>query len=703
MWSGYWFKIYSGIFLLLIISQIIEVQAQCLKVNVGVILDKNANPCNGPIILDAHYPGYNYSWSTGETTQKITVVQSDTYIVVVDNGSGCSGTDTVTVSFLKNPTLDLGPDPSPQCGGCINFDAGAGSGFSYLWSTGETTEKIKYCQTGTHAVSVKLTNDVGCTVSDTVNVTITPGIHVDLGPDISTCDSQITINSNLTGYHYDWNTGDTTASIVTRLSGTYYLDVHDNSGCVGNDTVNVDFLPVPVVNLGSDPTPQCGGCITLDAGSGTGYTYLWSSGDDSSKINFCATGAEKVWVRITNSSGCVASDTINVNIKALPSVNLGPDINTCNSKVILNPHYNGGTYHWSSGSNLDSLTVTQSGSYFVDVTASNGCSQSDTVNVSFLPSPTVDLGPDPAPKCGGCVTLDAGDMSGVTYLWSTGETDSKIKFCQDGDHKISVVATNTNGCTASDTIDVNILNGYNNSSQNDTIVCQGPLEITAPSYPGASYLWKTGETGPSISVNDPGSYIVYISDISGCNANDTIADTVHVAMEYGLLAPDEILDQSTCHEKKFTATHVDGATSYIWTVPSGATITSGQGTSTITVSASENLTGNISVVASNNIPACQSLSTVIPVNIGDHLLNIPNAFSPNSDNINDTWVIRNIHLYPENELIILNRWGNEVFRSKQYHNQWDGSDLNDGSYFYKLIINACDEEKVITGYITIVR
>lgn len=73
---------------------------------------------------------------------------------------------------------------------------------------------------------------------------------------------------------------------------------------------------------------------------------------------------------------------------------------------------------------------------------------------------------------------------------------------------------------------------------------------------------------------------------------------------------------------------------------------------------------------------------------------IPDGFSPNGDGINDTFVIRGISNYPNNEFTIFNRWGNKVFQASPYQNTWDGksmfgltiggSDLPVGTYFYVL-------------------
>ncbi|WP_316829145.1 gliding motility-associated C-terminal domain-containing protein, partial [Pedobacter miscanthi] len=89
---------------------------------------------------------------------------------------------------------------------------------------------------------------------------------------------------------------------------------------------------------------------------------------------------------------------------------------------------------------------------------------------------------------------------------------------------------------------------------------------------------------------------------------------------------------------------------------------------------------------------------------GDDLL-IPNLFTPNGDGINDTFEINGLAEFAENDLTIVNRWGNEVFRAKGYKNNWTGEGLNEGTYYYLLRArkNGSSEWKVFKGYITLIR
>lgn len=85
---------------------------------------------------------------------------------------------------------------------------------------------------------------------------------------------------------------------------------------------------------------------------------------------------------------------------------------------------------------------------------------------------------------------------------------------------------------------------------------------------------------------------------------------------------------------------------------------------------------------------------------------IYSGFSPNGDNINDTFMIDGIDDYPNNELTVFNRWGNQVFYRRGYttdggwDGRWEGNDLPDGTYFYIL---RDGEGETYSGYVQIHR
>jgi large repetitive protein len=84
---------------------------------------------------------------------------------------------------------------------------------------------------------------------------------------------------------------------------------------------------------------------------------------------------------------------------------------------------------------------------------------------------------------------------------------------------------------------------------------------------------------------------------------------------------------------------------------------------------------------------------------------IPSGFTPNNDGKNDMWQIKGLESYPDNEVVIFNRWGNEVFKTAGYsaENAWTGSELNAGTYYYIIRIRVNETEKTFTGYVTLIR
>lgn len=86
-------------------------------------------------------------------------------------------------------------------------------------------------------------------------------------------------------------------------------------------------------------------------------------------------------------------------------------------------------------------------------------------------------------------------------------------------------------------------------------------------------------------------------------------------------------------------------------------------------------------------------------------LKIPNVFTPNGDGINDVWEIEALNeMYPDNELLVVNRWGVEVYRVKGYRNDWNAGNLEQGTYFYQLsLVLDNGQREVLTGYLTVLR
>lgn len=103
----------------------------------------------------------------------------------------------------------------------------------------------------------------------------------------------------------------------------------------------------------------------------------------------------------------------------------------------------------------------------------------------------------------------------------------------------------------------------------------------------------------------------------------------------------------------------------------------------------------IDPVLANNVD--QTVQQVYP-------LVISNVFTPNGDGVNDTFVVPGLETYSDNELTIINRWGNVVYQKTNYKNDWDGSGLVEGTYFYVLRAkNKAGVWDTYKGYLTLLR
>lgn len=110
-----------------------------------------------------------YLWDNGSTGQTRTVNTPGTYHVTVTGTGGCKGKDTINLSHYPNPVVNLGNDTSICAGQTLTLDAG-NPGMSYFWSSGETTQTIVVNQTNDY--SVKVTNELGCSYADTINLIV---------------------------------------------------------------------------------------------------------------------------------------------------------------------------------------------------------------------------------------------------------------------------------------------------------------------------------------------------------------------------------------------------------------------------------------------------------------------------------------------------------------------------------------------------
>ncbi len=295
-----------------------------LKVNTApvVSLGNDITICEGAAtVLNAGNTGSTYLWSTGATTQTISISTSGTYSVTVTNSSGCSSTDQIVVTTIPSPTKALGPDVKACVGQNVVLDAGNPNA-TYSWNTGATTRTINPVTSGLYIVIV--TGTGGCTTTDSINVVFNALPVVNLGSDLNICIEDTTIlDAGNAGATYLWSTGATTRTIKVNAAGTYSVTVTNTNGCANTDQVVVTNKPAPIASY--TDTALNGLNVKFTATVVAGNSYVWNFGDPTSPSNtsaltnpiheFTQPGTYTVTLTVTNvASGCVTIEKRTINV-----------------------------------------------------------------------------------------------------------------------------------------------------------------------------------------------------------------------------------------------------------------------------------------------------------------------------------------------------------------------------------------------------
>jgi hypothetical protein len=364
------------------------------------------------------------------------------------------------IKIHKSPELNLGVDTSFCTGDpfALTLDAGP-SYINYLWNDNSAGRTLKVTKKGTYSVQVYDSNF--CIGLDEINIAENPLPKFTLGPDTSVCDNgfwgyELYAPKNHT---YFWHDSTTDYSHHANEFRTYFVRITDSNSCSASDTLQVIPLAVPFVDLGND-TSYCKGAnfsLSLDAGSGHAK-YLWSNGSSTQAITASQRGT--YLVRVENTHGCWDEDSLRIDELDNPVVHLGQDTQYCQSDGIsltsdAGPGFN--SYKWSTGETTQSILISSSGSYSVEVTDSNLCAAADTFAVTMNANPIVHLGADTLlnPSSVVNLTLNAGS-SFSSYLWSDGSKNSTLTISDTGIYSVEV--WDKNGCVGMDTIHVNFWN-----------------------------------------------------------------------------------------------------------------------------------------------------------------------------------------------------------------------------------------------------
>jgi gliding motility-associated-like protein len=710
----------------------------------------NQTICSGSsvVIGKPAVAGDSYSWSPTAGLSSATAAQptaspsSTTTYTLTETASatGCIATNAVTVTVRPAPLANAGSNQTICQGTSATIGAPAVNGNTYSWSPSNglssdtiANPKAQPATTTTYTLTESISGS-GCSKTGTVTVTVLPAPSADTGPNQTICTGgSVTLGMTaIAGNSYSWSpaTGLNNSSIAQPAASpvattTYTLtETNTGNGCSKKNTVTVTVNPPPKANTGPNQSICKGSSVVIGGTAVSGNSYSWSpsAGLSSSTVsNPTASPAATTTYTLTESAGgsCTRKDTVVIKVNPAPSANAGPGAVICKgvSVGIGSAGTSGYTYSWSPSTGLANANASQTNAvpvasitYTLTVSVPNGCKATDTVHIRVNPVPNAFVG-SPQTMCAGSKTSIGGAaVAGDTYSWTpsnglNSSTSSQPSATSANTTTYILTETITaTGCTKSDSVVVTVTPLPNAITGNGVKICKGgSIAIGAAAVSGNKYTWTPSTGLSSSTTSEPNAnpavtttYTLTESTSGGCSKTNSVTVTVDTtALPVAYTGPAQTIN--TGSTVIIGGPAVSGNT-YIWTPAAGLN------NATVSQPVANPASTTTYTLTETNSAGCKSSGTVLITVLE---LEFYNGFSPNGDGKNDGWNIPMLNAYPNNSVLIINRWGSEVWQGTNYDSKsviWNGQNMNgqdlpDGTYYY--IISYNNQEK--RGWVVIKR
>lgn len=512
--------------------------------------------CGGGSVVLTSSTASTYLWSTGATTQSITVTQSGDYTVKVTDANGCGATAAPVTVTNNGPSVAASSNLSSVCaGGTVQLNASAGSSLqdnfdplsTFQWllieggiastSCGAVSGNALYFDG--YPARQAVTKDVNVASGGTISFSFKlaynsayPCEGADSGDDVllqystnggaswttfNTFYGGMSTYQNFTTVNINIPAGAMTASTRFRWNQPYYAGS-------GTDNWAIDNVSISGSNTGN-------------------YTYSWSpsTGVSNSTIaNPTAVVNSNTTYSVTvTDANTACSNTASVSVTtfapATATITATGSTTFCQGGSVMLTANTGVGYLWSNGDTTKSITVSQAGSYTVTVTYAGGCTSTSaatavTVNSATVPTVTAS---GPTSFCaGGSVVLTSSTAN--AYLWSNGATTKTVTLTQTGNYTVTI--TDANGCKATSAPITVTNNGPSVvASSNLSSVCVGgtvQLNVSGGSSlqdnfdPMVSSNW-TSVTG-GVASNSCGSVSGNALYFDGSSVREAVTKTLNV-------------------------------------------------------------------------------------------------------------------------------------------------------------------------------
>lgn len=504
------------------------------------------------------------------------------------------------------------------------------------------------------------------------------------------------------------------------LAGTHFVEVTDDEGCQVIEFITLN-QPDEIVLSASKIDVQCNGepdgSIDLTVEGGTlPYSYTWTNGSGTFNDNTQDLGnllREDYTVEVRDFNSCISQLT--VKLVEPEALGISPTIDPVScaegSDGQIRTVIFGGVlpyrYIWSNGDTIPTASFLSSGNVSLTITDGNNCTLTETY---FMPEPpplnisfqVTDLSCFEEPD-GQIFASVSGGTPGYMYEWAStllvlGDTTNNPTGLLSDFYKLTL--TDANGCIKIDSVFVDQPNPMVLNLEPTAATCWNKpdgsidLSISGGRDPYA-ILWSNDDRTEDVNTLFAGEYTVVVADATGCSQLGSVIVEQPDSLNFNI-----VITEVSCKDQDdgmividpsggtpdYIANWNDGPTSFEWTDLNGGLYT-------------------VNLTDQNNCP--YSGIWEMPVNPKACItpLSIPTAFTPNGDDVNDLWNIKNYEVYPNMRVEVYDKWGKRVFSSVGYNEPWNGRiNSNDGpTGIYYYIVNLNNGDPPFRGAVTIVR
>lgn len=735
------------------------ISTQTITINViatptVTVLPANAYICKGSSsVLIANGATSGYSWSTGATTNSVSVSPSNntTYTVTGFNAT-CPATKTVLVKVDGGIIKADSISNAASCGNTngsyvLNSVTGGISPYQINFNNGGYTAIPAFSYTvpnlsgNTYTVNIK--DSLGCVYSTSVTIGNTSGItSVDSTVLDAKCapsaSGTITINSVTGGsspYQIKINNG-TYAPITSfpvsypnLTAGTYTISVEDAANCphvslitVGTVTGITSFTLNPIT---PDTCNKHVGSITASnvTGGTSPYQYNLNGGTNQSVATFSSLPAGLYTVTVTDNNGCSLAQADSVKdagSATTPSIT-ATSTTTCQGGSIILTSSSAASYTWSTGANTQTITVTSGNTtYSIATTSANGCSAiSDTVRIVIKPNPATPLVNDTAiTECQNSIQAIHLNSTGLLIIHNTAGQLQPLPFTPNiPGTSVYTAYDSLNGCISSvKTITVTISTAPTTAPLVTSPVqyCIGTpaTSLTATTTAGnATLIWEDGShnvintpPNPTPTTNNLGTTTYYVYQAIGSCIGSSF-DSIKVNV-IGKPNPNftatPATDIAVGENISFAPVQTSTANTYYWNFEDANTTmdTSTKALPKYTYTAAATYCPKLIVA---NALGCKDSTTICLDIVANISMVIPNIFTPNGDGINDVFSLKTSG-FTNLTCDIFDRWGLKLYTFNNPAGYWDGSKAVDGTYFY--VIQSTDvkgEAHKYNGFVQLIK